>query len=91
MNTQKECCDEPRGFVGGVCDFCGGEVQPEPTDTPEIVEQTLKLQHRLLSKNPRVVGYNFNDRPNEVFSTHKLLQEHRGFTDEQMRQTVTIL
>jgi hypothetical protein len=54
-------------------------------------EQTLKLQHRLLSKDPRVVGYNFNDRPDEVFNSRKLLQERRGFTDEQMRQTVTIL
>ena len=25
-----ECCDEPRGLVGGICDFCGGEVQPDP-------------------------------------------------------------
>ena len=25
----EQCCDEPRGFVGGVCDHCGGEVQPE--------------------------------------------------------------
>lgn len=24
-----ECCDEPRGLVGGVCDFCGGIVKPE--------------------------------------------------------------
>jgi len=30
MTTKPEqCCDEPRGFVGGVCDHCGGEVQPE--------------------------------------------------------------
>jgi len=25
-----ECCDEPRGLVGGICDFCGNEVQPDP-------------------------------------------------------------
>lgn len=25
-----ECCDKPRGFVGGICDFCGNEVQPDP-------------------------------------------------------------
>ena len=30
----KQCCDKPRGFVGGVCDFCGGTVMPEETDTP---------------------------------------------------------
>lgn len=36
MNTQ-ECCDTPRGFVNGTCDYCGGTVQPEPTEsnTPE--------------------------------------------------------
>lgn len=24
-----QCCDTPRGFVGGVCDYCGGTVMPE--------------------------------------------------------------
>lgn len=33
MNEQQECCDTPRGFVGGTCDYCGGTVQPE---APEI-------------------------------------------------------
>jgi hypothetical protein len=28
MNTP-ECCDKPRSFVGGTCDYCGGTVQPE--------------------------------------------------------------
>ena len=33
MTTKPEqCCDEPRGFVGGVCDHCGGEVQSEYTN-----------------------------------------------------------
>jgi hypothetical protein len=33
MTTKPEqCCDEPRGFVGGVCDHCGGEVQSEFTN-----------------------------------------------------------
>lgn len=27
-----QCCDEPRGFVGGVCDHCEGEVQSEFTN-----------------------------------------------------------
>ena len=40
MNEQQECCDTPRGFVGGTCDYCGGTVQPEApeiklTGTPE--------------------------------------------------------
>ena len=40
MNEQQECCDRPRGFVGGTCDYCGGTVQPEApeiklTGTPE--------------------------------------------------------
>jgi hypothetical protein len=26
---EDECCGEPRGFVGGVCDNCGGVVRPE--------------------------------------------------------------
>lgn len=30
MSEQSECCDKPRGFVGGTCDYCGGIVQPEP-------------------------------------------------------------
>jgi|Laugrespbdmm15sn_2_1035079.scaffolds.fasta_scaffold09782_2 hypothetical protein len=34
MNEQQECCDTPRGFVGGTCDYCEGVVQPE---TPEPV------------------------------------------------------
>jgi hypothetical protein len=25
----KDCCDEPRGLVGGPCDHCGETVQPE--------------------------------------------------------------
>jgi hypothetical protein len=29
MSEQEECCDKPRGFVGGVCDYCGGTVQPD--------------------------------------------------------------
>ena len=30
MTTKPEqCCNEPRGFVGGVCDYCDGTVQPE--------------------------------------------------------------
>ena len=30
MSKQIECCDKPRGFVGGACDYCGKIVQPEP-------------------------------------------------------------
>jgi hypothetical protein len=28
FKIKKQCCDRPRGFVGGVCDYCGGTVQP---------------------------------------------------------------
>ena len=24
-----QCCDRPRGFVGGPCDYCDGTVMPE--------------------------------------------------------------
>lgn len=46
MNEQQECCDTPRGFVGGTCDYCGGTVQPEApeiklTGTPETDDATL--------------------------------------------------
>lgn len=29
--TPEQCCDEPRGLVGGPCDHCGNTVQPEPS------------------------------------------------------------
>lgn len=29
LKGQGQCCDTPRGFVGGVCDYCGGTVMPE--------------------------------------------------------------
>jgi len=41
----EQCCDEPRGFVGGVCDHCGGEVQSEFTNL-ELQQQVSKWRSR---------------------------------------------
>ena len=85
MNTQ-ECCDKPRGFVGGTCDYCGGTVQPDYKEE----RHTFTLMHRLASKEPRVVEYCFSDRPDEVFTDRDLLRKHRGLTEAQLRSTVTV-
>jgi hypothetical protein len=53
-------------------------------------ETTFTLRHRLASENPRVIEYCYSDRPDEIFTDHKLLQKHRGLTDEQVQQTITI-
>jgi hypothetical protein len=45
MNTQ-ECCDTPRGFVGGTCDYCGGTVQAE-TYTIGLDTETMNTQIEL--------------------------------------------
>jgi hypothetical protein len=54
------------------------------------MEITFTLRHRLASENPRVIEYCYSDRPDEIFTDHKLLQKHRGLTDEQVQQTITI-
>lgn len=41
----EQCCDEPRGFVGGVCDHCGGIVQHEFTHL-ELEQQVRELSFR---------------------------------------------
>lgn len=38
----EQCCDETRGFVGGICDHCGGEVQHEFTHL-ELEQQVREL------------------------------------------------
>lgn len=46
MTTKPEqCCDEPRGFVGGICDHCGGEVQHEFTHL-ELEQQVSDWRSR---------------------------------------------
>ena len=87
MNEQQECCDTPRGFVGGTCDYCEGIVQPEPTSH----HITFTLRHRLASANPRIVEYSFSDRPDEIFTDRDLLMKHRGLTLEELKQTVTVI
>jgi hypothetical protein len=87
MSEQQECCDRPRGFVGGTCDYCEGTVQPEETSH----HITFKLRHRLASENPRIVEYCFSDRPDEIFTDRDLLIKHRGLTHEELQQTVTII
>ena len=46
MSEQTECCDKPRGFVGGTCDYYDGIVQPEPeahvTNDPKGAAGALK-------------------------------------------------
>lgn len=42
---QEQCCDEPRGFVGGVCDHCGGEVQHEFTHL-ELEQQVSEWRQK---------------------------------------------
>jgi len=54
------------------------------------MKTTFTLQRKLVSENPRVVDYRFSDRPDEIFTDYKLLQKHRGLTDEQLQQTITI-
>ena len=54
------------------------------------METTFTLQHKLVSENPRVIEYRYSDRPDEIFTDHKLLQKHRGLTNEQVQQTITI-
>lgn len=34
-----ECCAEPRGFVGAVCDSCGNEVQPDTQQEIHLANQ----------------------------------------------------
>ncbi len=47
MNTQ-ECCDTPRGFVNGTCDYCGGTVQAE-TYMIGLDTQTISMNTQIKS------------------------------------------
>lgn len=64
MTTKPEqCCDEPRGFVGGVCDHCGGEVQSEYTNlelqqqVSELRQKAYKLERDRDSYKDKLISY----------------------------------
>jgi hypothetical protein len=62
-------------------------------NTPNDPKEEIKfkvIMHRLASENPRIVEYCFSDRPDEIFTDVDLLKEHRGLTEEELRQTVTV-
>jgi len=80
--TEKEMEAEIQASLLNTLVLLSTKFEPKPL--------TFTLQHRLASENPRVIEYCYSDRPDEIFTDHKLLQKHRGLTDEQVQQTINI-